>query len=621
MYTQYKPSLFLLAALVFAFVNCERSLEDDLPLATFATTAEVFTDTPIGMGSDFYFPYAGSKATAWSVDGDVSYDGSAAMRVDVPNASDPDGNYAGAIFRIDGAGRDLSQYDALTFWAKASQGVSIGEFGFGEDFGENKYLVSLQNVDLSTAWQKIIIPLPDASKLVEERGMFRYAAGTAQTNGLAYSFWIDELKFEKLGDIAHPRPKIMNGEEVTFQTFTGGSTSVSGLSQTFNLGNGRDISMQIAPAYFEFSSSANTVATVNGNGLVNVIGEGNAQITASLNGVAATGVLNIETLGDFTAAPTPMHPAANVISIFSDAYTNVPVDFFNGYWQPYQTTESATITINNDNILDYTSFNFVGNQFNTPSINASDMAFIHFDVFVPAGTLSPQLKITLKDFGNDNADGGDDDTLLEQTFGPSQLVAGQWNSLEMSLSSFTPKNRFAQIIYENLGSPLSAFYLDNVYLYKQDTAPSTAAPTPSQPAADVISIFSDTYTNITGVNYNPNWGQATQVTQENIQGNNTLLYQGLNYQGTDFGSNPQDVSTASFLHVDYYTANSSALNVYLISPGPQEKAFALTVPTAGTWASVDIPLTHFATDVDLTEIFQLKFDGNGDIYLDNIYFY
>ena len=37
------------------------------------------------------------------------------MRIDVPNANDPEGNYAGAIFRVEGQGRDLSGYNALTF--------------------------------------------------------------------------------------------------------------------------------------------------------------------------------------------------------------------------------------------------------------------------------------------------------------------------------------------------------------------------------------------------------------------------------------------------------------------------------------------------------------------------
>jgi hypothetical protein len=160
--------------------------------------------------------------------------------------------------------------------------------------------------------------------------------------------------------------------------------------------------------------------------------------------------------------------------------------------------------------------------------------------------------------------------------------------------------------------------VDNVYFYGTPTVPTSAAPVPNYPAADVISIFSDAYTNVTGTDLNPNWGQATAVAQVPIAGNNTLRYTGLNYQGIQFGSN-QNVSAFQFLHLDYFTANSSNLNVYIISPGPVETAYKLTVPSNSGWNSVDIPLTSFAP-VALNNVFQIKFDGNGTIYLDNILF-
>jgi hypothetical protein len=43
----------------------------------------------------------------------------------------------------------------------------------------------------------------DASKLTLEKGMF----GTLKDQN-GYTFWIDELKYEKLGTVAQPRPAI-----------------------------------------------------------------------------------------------------------------------------------------------------------------------------------------------------------------------------------------------------------------------------------------------------------------------------------------------------------------------------------------------------------------------------
>ena len=86
----------------------------------------------------------------------------------------------------------------------------------------------------------------------------------------------------------------------------------------------------------------------------------------------------------------------------------------------------------------------------------------------------------------------------------------------------------------------------------------------------MISVFSDAYPNISGTNLGPDWGQATVVTQVPVAGNNTLLFTGLNYQGIELGSN-QNLSSMTFLHLDFWSANSTALEVFLISPGPAEK--------------------------------------------------
>ncbi|MDZ7613359.1 MAG: hypothetical protein U5K51_06320 [Flavobacteriaceae bacterium] len=160
-------------------------------------------------------------------------------------------------------------------------------------------------------------------------------------------------------------------------------------------------------------------------------------------------------------------------------------------------------------------------------------------------------------------------------------------------------------------SPISAggtYYIDDITLSAGGaTAPSSAAPTPpARDAANVISVFSNAYTNIAGVDYNPNWGQGTVTTVIDVAGNTTLKYAGLNYQGTDFSGNAQDVSEMEFLHIDYWTANSTALNASIISSGPSEKAKALTVPTNGNWVSIDIPLADFSPPVNLADIIRIK---------------
>jgi beta-glucanase (GH16 family) len=151
------------------------------------------------------------------------------------------------------------------------------------------------------------------------------------------------------------------------------------------------------------------------------------------------------------------------------------------------------------------------------------------------------------------------------------------------------------------------------------TEPQEASPQPINPQNEVISLFSDSYQNIDSVDFNPNWGQATTVTQEQIRDNNVLKYTALNYQGTDFDNNKQDVSSFDNFYLDYWTQDSTSLKVFVISPGPRETFFEVDVEQQ-SWQTLAIPLSTYANIVDLTNVFQLKIEGNGTVFLDNIFF-
>lgn len=461
--TYIKSSFFVM--LMISISGCEREVSDNATVATFPSTAEVFIDGFSG-GLEYY-PYADSKFTAFSVDTETKYQGSASMRFDVPNVDDPAGAYAGAIFRDDNGGRDLSSYDALTFWAKATTAATINDIGFGQDFGENKFQVSKRGLRLTTNWVKYIIPIPIPSKLTKESGMMWFAEGPEGGDG--YTFWIDELKFEKLGTIGQPRPSIQNGQDIITDSFTGVNVTVAELVQTFNLGSGINETISIAPSYFEFSSSDSSVATVDSNGSVEVLSDGLAVISATLGELDAVGSLTINSSGAFVLAPTPDRDASKVTSIFSDYYESTPVDFYNGYWQPYQETLSADFSIDGDHILNYTNFNFVGIQFANPTVDTTVKSNLHFNMYIPGAVPSNfDFLISVVDFGPDQVGGGGDDS-REQLFirRSSRVIANEWMTFEFPLTSGNRSN-VGQIIFENINfSSLRNIYLDNIYFYDE----------------------------------------------------------------------------------------------------------------------------------------------------------
>ena len=155
--------------------------------------------------------------------------------------------------------------------------------------------------------------------------------------------------------------------------------------------------------------------------------------------------------------------------------------------------------------------------------------------------------------------------------------------------------------------------------------PPTAAPTPpARNAPDVISLFSNAYSNVAGTDWFPNWGQSTIVSDITVAGNATKKYEFLNYQGVQF-ANPINASGMTNLHIDIWTPNCTAFDVFLIntSPGTVEQSVTLT-PTLAGWNSYNIALSQYNT-INLSNIGQFKLVGtpfgSSTVYLDNIYFY
>ena len=152
----------------------------------------------------------------------------------------------------------------------------------------------------------------------------------------------------------------------------------------------------------------------------------------------------------------------------------------------------------------------------------------------------------------------------------------------------------------------------------EEGAPEVAAQAPTW-EDDVISVYSDAYTSI-ATNLNPGWGQSTQFSEVQIDGNNTMEYANLNYQGLDYPTT--DVSDKGYVHLDYYTTDATAFQFFLISEDPTvENAYDIAAEdgiTTGQWVSVNIPLSVYTANLD--RVFQFKTVGNGTVYLDNIIF-
>ncbi|HRJ53638.1 MAG TPA: glycoside hydrolase family 16 protein [Candidatus Thiothrix moscowensis] len=351
-----------------------------------------------------------------------------------------------------------------------------------------------------------------------------------------------------------------------------------------------------------------------------------------------------------TAAPAPTLPASDVISIFSNTYSPIGDVDYNPQWG--QSTVYSTLSIESNDTIKLTSLNYQGLDFSKNVQDLSAMTTLHMDFWTPDEvSTGAKFKVKLVDFGANGVYQGGDDSEHELVFDANSspaLTKGGWVNFEIPLTQFSDlaaKAHMAQLVFSGADG-LSTVYLDNIYFSNQGgtgggDAPTTAAPAPTLSASNVISIFSDAYTSIAEVNTNPSWGQSTVVSNESVLGNNMLKYASLNYQGTDFAANPQDLSAMKTLHLDVWTpvnlAAGAKFKVKLVNFGTDrvyqggddsEHELTFTVSTtpkliAGNWSSFAIPLSSFTGMTNKTAVAQLVIsgaDGLNTIYLDNIYF-
>ena len=620
-------ALLVLGGITLAGCSRDTSLLEPAP---FPSTAEVFTDN-FAPGVDFQ-AFSGSKTDAILVDPSVAREGEAALAITVPNFGDASGSYAGGAF-VASVPRDLSGFNALTFWIRGSSPATFDVAGLGNDnTGTSRFTAQRTAIPVTTGWTRVVIPIPDASRLDRERGLFFFAEGPE--NGTGRTVWVDDLRFDRV-EFDEVEPIIPTQ---TLRAVVGQTVTVSGTTTRYVVA-GDAFTVETSAEYFTFASSDPSVASVSETGAITVVGPGTTTITATLGGVAATGTVTLTVAPTPTEAPAaPTRDSADVISLFSESYPNRPVDTWSA---SFDNADEADIPVTGGTIKRYTNLGFAGVEFVSQQIDARSMTAIHFDVWVID---DEALRFKLVDFGPNGVFGGGDDTEHEITLGAGTnpaVVAGQWNSVDIPLSAFaglTRRANLAQIIIS--GSSPTVFF-DNIYFFRVPVpqAPTEAAPTPTRAAGDVISLFSDAYADRTVDTWSAPWDNAN-VEDVTIAGNAAKKYSDVVFAGIEFTSQPVGASAMTHIHIDLWTPAPIdppvALGVILVDFGA-DRAFgggddtqgrvAFTTTSSpplanGTWISLDIPLADFPGLANRTALAQMLFDGGlTDFFVDNVYFY
>lgn len=453
-------------------------------LVSFSSRAQlvVFADD---YGSNVSFVAFGGSTNNMSVDNTQAQAGSASLKINVGTVG-----YTGGAMVIS-APANLSMYNALTFWAKSDNpAYKMNVLGIGNNgIGGQVYEVERNAVDFTSGWVKYYIPIPNPAVLTAEVGLFHFAEGAEAT---AYNIWLDNIQYEMVPTATLGTPTAAIATE-TISKAVGETFSPNGSATQFPICP--EGQMKTGKAYFTWTSSNASVASIDAMGMGTALAQGTTNITAKLGTIDAAGVLTVNVsapLGEPTvAAPTPpSRPAADVISVFSGAYADLAGTDFNPNWG--QSTQVSEVEIAGNPTKKYANFNYQGTQF-AAGIDASQMLFLHIDIWTPN---CDTVKIFPIVPGQ-----------------PEQAVkiapaANGWVSTDINLAQYTiPLNNIIQFKMESFPFGGPTVYWDNLYFHKNTVGVSDAIsgdrnvklfPNPAQSEVQIrlsdVSLANATYT-------------------------------------------------------------------------------------------------------------------------------
>ena len=452
-----RQALVLTSSILLSLVAaCSDRDINGLDVARARIDPVVFDDV---FGDDVYpQAFSGTYIYAVNIDSVYAHNSGKSLKVTVPPRDSALGAYAGGVL-TSVAARDFADFNALTFYARSSVNSTLNEVGFGNDnTGNSLYSAGRANLALTPAWTFVVVPIPSPRKLYAERGLFTYAEGFEPQTPAGHTLWFDNIQYANLSNVERVGASMPS---VNKQYLIGSTATIEGTATRFTI-DGATVVVNHMSNYFDFFSSNPEVAVVEG-GRIRVIGAGVDTITAKLDTLNVQGRVIITSFTPPTAAaPAPTVPAGDVISLYGEVYDAWPVDSWNPHWGG-STTQNATYTIAGNANLMYTALNYVGIDFLSHPIDATEMTYLHLDVYAPVGT---NFGVKPVAFNAAGAVIGQPELTFDATSVPL-FAAGAWSSLEIPMADFAftvPVDRIGQLVL--ITSDARLVLVDNIYWHK-----------------------------------------------------------------------------------------------------------------------------------------------------------
>jgi hypothetical protein len=181
-------------------------------------------------------------------------------------------------------------------------------------------------------------------------------------------------------------------------------------------------------------------------------------------------------------------------------------------------------------------------------------------------------------------------------------------------------------------------YFDNITFGVSEppvgaTEPLTAAPNPTLPQSQVISMFSNVYANVPVDTWHTEWSSAG-LQEMQIQGNDTKKYTGLNHIGAETVATQINATGMTHFNMHVWSAGFTQFRIKLVDFGAngvydgvgvaddKEHELTFDAPAQAQWVTYHIPLSDFTNLTTRGNLAQYIFSTSNaaTVYADNIYF-
>ncbi len=260
-------------------------------------------------------------------------------------------------------------------------------------------------------------------------------------------------------------------------------------------------------------------------------------------------------------------------------------------------------------------------QLDSP-IDFSSNKIFKVKVFSPKSGITVKLKVENTTDGN-----------IGYEIDALNTVANDWEELIFDFSSVDMSQEYQKVViffdFGNDGDD-SQYLFDDIKLVNE---PVAAAPDPALPSVNVISLFSEAYTDVAIDTWRTSWSDAL-FEDVTIAGNSTKKYSALSFVGIESTSSPIDATAMTHFHTDVWTSNATELKIKLVDFGADgafaggddvEHEIIISSPALGEWVSLDIPLSDFSGLTTRAHIAQLIYAGSPSgettVFIDNVFFH